>query len=127
MKNKEYTPDFKVDETIETLIGPETKLTGVLKCESSIRFEGSIEGKIYCHGVVHIGEKSVVNADIFSQNLIVAGKIIGNVEVAKNVEILSTGTIEGDIKAKMLNVAAGANFSGNVTVEQINPLYDDKK
>jgi cytoskeletal protein CcmA (bactofilin family) len=42
------------------------------------------------------------------------GEVDGNIDGAESVEILSTGVLNGDLKAKTLTVASGSRMRGRV-------------
>jgi cytoskeletal protein CcmA (bactofilin family) len=46
--------------------------------------------------------------------VVVGGELQGNVDAAKQVDVLSTGVIVGDVKAASITVAAGARMRGHV-------------
>ncbi len=120
-------PDFKVDESIHTLIGKASRLTGTLSSEHSVRIEGILEGKMNCQGVVYVSVGGKVEGDISASSAIISGDVHGNVSVSGVVELLPTGNITGNIRGKSLFIAPGAQYNGEVTVEQISPLYNDAK
>ena len=61
-----------------------------------------------------VGANAVVVAEITAQSVVVAGKVTGNVVATDRVEILPTGTLEGNIRAPKIAIAEGATFKGSV-------------
>jgi hypothetical protein len=57
-----------------------------------------------------------------TEKVVIAGELEGNVESAKQVELLSGGVLAGDLKAGALTVAAGARMRG-----QVEFGWDDNK
>ncbi len=78
--------DKKVAE-ISTIIGKETIFEGNLTVNSSIRIDGQVNGKVICSGDVTIGKEGLVKNSITARNLIVAGKVFGDVKVENKVHI----------------------------------------
>lgn len=113
--------DYVVNDTIQTVVGFDSAVSGILNTESSIRLEGDYSGEINSQGSIYVGIKSKVKADIRAQKLVVAGEIEGDVEVVDSIEILRTGKIFGNIAGKRLIVEEGASFKGNVNMDVIAP------
>ncbi|MDD5456988.1 MAG: polymer-forming cytoskeletal protein [Candidatus Margulisbacteria bacterium] len=113
--------DYKIDETIQTIVGVESYLTGTINTESSIRIEGGFTGEINSQGVVFVGLQSKIKAQVHALRLIVAGELEGNVEVVESIDILSTGKLIGNITGKRLVVDEGALFQGKVNMDIIAP------
>lgn len=114
-------PNYKIDETIQTIVGVDSLLTGVIHTGGSIRLEGSYTGEINSQGTVYVGLKSIVKGDIHAMRVVVAGNVVGDVDVVDSIDILSTGTISGDIQGKKLTIEEGATFEGNVNMDLITP------
>ena len=54
--------------------------------------------------------------------VVVGGELQGNIDAAKQVDVLSTGVIVGDVKAASITVAAGSRMRGHVEFG-----WDDKQ
>ena len=114
-------PNYKIDETIQTIVGMDSLLTGVIHAGGSIRLEGGYTGEINSQGTVFVGFKSVVKGNIHAMRVVVAGEVEGNVDVVESIDILSAGKITGDIRGKKLTIEEGATFEGNVNMDLIAP------
>ncbi|MCR3922724.1 MAG: polymer-forming cytoskeletal protein [Firmicutes bacterium] len=106
-------------DKILTLIGVETKITGTLTSTVSIRIDGCVEGEVTIEGDIMIGENAVIQANVKGKNIQVAGKIIGNVEATKKLEIMGMGTVEGDVNVTTLQVADGGILAGNCSMRKL--------
>ena len=118
---KVIKPDYHVDDTIQTIVGFDSILSGVINTEFSIRLEGDFDGEIRTQGSVFVGHKSKIKGTISALRLIVQGEILGDVDVVESIEIMRTGTIIGDIFGKKLIIDEGATFKGNVNMDVISP------
>lgn len=96
------------------MIGPHVRIQGELSGDEDITIEGRVEGKITVTKAVKVGASATVVAEITAQSVVVAGKVTGNVVAADRVEILPTGTLEGNIRAPKIAIAEGATFKGSV-------------
>ncbi len=108
-KNKKDNINGKV---IDTIIGPETSMSGELYAKGIVRIEGFYKGEIVTESDLIIGEKADIKGDIKCLNATVAGKIEGNMEVQKKLEIFKSGNLSGDINVGSLMIEDGAFFSG---------------
>ena len=98
--------------TVDTVIGPECIVRGRLEGRGIIRIEGRFEGEIDTEGDVIIGEAGELVANVCARDVLLGGRVRGDVRATGRLEILHTGRLEGDINARQLIVAEGAVFSG---------------
>lgn len=61
-----------------------------------------------------IGENGAVEANIFGENVTVAGQVTGNIVARGTLELLASGVLNGDVKAANLVVETGAILRGNI-------------
>ena len=78
----------------------------------NLRINGSFEGKLDTKGSLTIGENASVRADIKGEEIIVGGKVTGNIIAQKQLKILSAAHIVGDITTPVLSVESGAILQG---------------
>lgn len=98
---------------VETILGTGTSMDGDINTKGSLRIEGKInKGNIRAEGDVFIGESGEVNTSIEARNVVIAGKVNGNITALKKIEILPSGNLSGDIKSKVLKIEEGAVFNG---------------
>jgi cytoskeletal protein CcmA (bactofilin family) len=101
--------------SMETVIGADTIVQGTLSSKGSLRVDGKVEGGITDADSVVIGQTGDVQGDINAKNVVIGGKVIGNI-TASNIEILTAAAIHGYIKTAALAISEGANFEGNCTM-----------
>jgi len=111
--------NVRLDEHIETTIGSTASLRGTLKAEGSIRIDGVFEGEIETAANVIIGRTGKVLADIKARNVLVAGRVKGNIEALERLEILTSGGVIGDIQAGTLYLEEGSIFQGQSKMPQV--------
>ncbi|MEW5919521.1 MAG: polymer-forming cytoskeletal protein [Bacillota bacterium] len=112
-----------VSQKIETLIGKETVLSGSLQSKGSIRIDGSFKGEITSRSDVIIGEDGLVQARIDCINVILAGRVEGNIKTEGKLDIRSTGVLVGDAEVGSLAVEDGAVLTGNCKMK----IREDKR
>ncbi len=110
---------------IETVIGANCRMNGVLQSDGGIRVEGLFEGQIQTAGNLIVAESARVVADIQAYNVVVSGQIKGNV-TANRVEITETGKLFGDLNVNTLLLNEGAFLRGqtNMNGDVEPPLFD---
>ena len=99
----------------ETVLGASTVLEGTLSSQGNVRLDGTLSGTLDIGGNVLVGETAKINADIDAGNISIAGAVRGNVSGNK-VQILRTGRVWGDIRAKALTTEEGAFIDGKITM-----------
>jgi cytoskeletal protein CcmA (bactofilin family) len=81
---------------IRTLIGEGCVFEGNIKSPYSTRIDGNVKGKVDGDSNLIIGEKGVIIGEVQALEIIVYGKIEGDVESEK-IEIKKGGSIIGDM------------------------------
>lgn len=107
-------------DKVVTLIGPDTYLHGTIKTKGLVRIDGVIEGELETEGDVIVGENGRAMLEIRARNVAVAGYFKGSLDLAGKLEIRSTGTVTGSIKANGLVIDEGAHFTGNCEMKDQN-------
>lgn len=115
-------------DTTDTLVGEGSSFEGKMKSEASIRVDGHVIGDIESSGVVTIGENGSASSNIVARDLILAGKLTGNVSVKGTLTIRSTGSLIGNMSVGNLLIEAGGVFHGNSTMEskELTPAASKK-
>ena len=91
-------------EEFEFLLGRNSILCGNLQTKGASRIDGHFKGIIVSENDVLIGPNGVIEANIFGENVTVAGNVTGNIVARGTLEILASGVLNGDIKAGSLVV-----------------------
>jgi cytoskeletal protein CcmA (bactofilin family) len=99
-------------DKIENVVGRSCTVHGDLSAEGAFRVDGTIEGSVESKAAVVVGESGTVKGNVRAIEVLVAGKVHGNVVCSGHLEIMATGSIEGDIDAKSLRVETGGVFAG---------------
>lgn len=97
---------------VETLIGASTHVEGTVRVQGSLRVDGRVTGQLSVDGRCEIGADGYVEATVSATELTVAGRIAGDVEVTGRLHVLSTGSIVGDVRTRVLVVEEGGTIDG---------------
>lgn len=86
--------------------------TLVFKDPVKLKINGNFEGKLDTKGSLIIGEKASICADINGEEIIISGKVIGNIIAKKSLKVSFSAHIVGDIITPVLTVEEGAVMHG---------------
>jgi len=98
-------------------IGRTLVVKGEVTGAESIFIDGHVEGTIsFPNHRVTIGRNGNVAASITAKELVIMGKVQGNVECADRLDIRSEGVLSGDVITHRFSVEEGAILKGGVEV-----------
>ena len=85
---------------------------GEIRGSENLTVDGGVKGLLKLDGDVIIGETGVVEADIEANNLVVRGRVAGDVTVQNILEVHPGGELYGSIRARLIHIQEGAVFEG---------------
>ena len=96
-------------------LGHSVVIKGDLTGQEDLTIEGRVEGTIESkqHSVV-IGQQAAIKAQIFAKDVVVLGKVVGDITASTKIEIRPQGKVEGDLVAPAVAIAEGATFRGSI-------------
>ena len=102
------------EELKEKVLDVDASMQGTLtfKDPVNLRINGKFEGKLETKGSLTIGEHAVIKADISGEEIIIAGKVNGDIKARKALRLVAPACVVGDIKTPSLTVAEGALLEG---------------
>ncbi|MFC0206260.1 bactofilin family protein [Novosphingobium soli] len=105
-----------------SMLGADTTITGNVQASADLHIDGSIDGDIACNALVQ-GEASEISGAVRAESVRIAGLVRGSV-AAREVVILKTARIEGDVAYDALTIEQGARLEGRLTPNggQIPPV-----
>ncbi len=95
-----------------SLLSKEVKLEGDIQGSENLQVEGRFKGSIKLSGDVIVGPTGIVEADVEADNVVIQGRINGNVMARKQLQIQSSGRLVGDCTAQSIDIKEGALFEG---------------
>jgi cytoskeletal protein CcmA (bactofilin family) len=109
----------KGSDRISTFIGADASIDGNIEFKGTIRVDGSVKGKISSKsGTVVVGEKAVVNAEMYVNVAVIMGELNGTVEARERIEVYPPGRVGGDIQAPVISIEPGGVFNGNCIMKK---------
>src|SRR5205823_14648302 len=95
----------------QATIGKSLIVKGELTGSESLYIDGKVEGAINLPGNrVTVGRNGQVAANITAREIVVQGRIVGNVTASDRLDVRSEGSLTGDVVAQRISVEDGAFF-----------------
>src|SRR5438270_9662544 len=113
-----YNPAKNVTAPVDqATIGRTLRIKGEISGSEALYIDGVIEGKITMpESRVTIGRNGKVDASITAREVVVMGKVTGNIECSDRVDIRSEGSLIGDVSTTRISVEDGALLKGGIQV-----------
>jgi len=103
----------------QATIGKSLVIKGEVTGSESLYIDGRVEGSINLAGNrVTIGRNGVVAANINAREIVVLGKVRGNLTASDRVDIRSDGSLTGDVIAARISIEDGAYFKGGIDIRK---------
>lgn len=103
----------------QATIGKSLVIKGEVTGSESLFIDGKVEGAINLPGNrVTVGRNGQVSANITAREIIVLGKVRGNVNASDRLDIRSEGSLTGDVAAQRISIEDGAFFKGGIDIRK---------
>src|ERR1700751_3715686 len=114
-----YTPVKTSSAPMEqATIGRSLVIKGEISGAESLFVDGRIEGTINIpENRVTVGRNGAVTADINAREVVIMGKVQGNIICSDRLDIRSEGSVTGDVVVQRISVEDGAILKGSVQVQ----------
>jgi cytoskeletal protein CcmA (bactofilin family) len=100
-------------------IGKSLQIKGEVIGSESLYIDGNIEGTINLPGSrVTVSQDALVAANITAREVVVLGKVSGNIYASDRVDIRSEGSLTGDVTARRITIGEGAFFKGGIDIRK---------
>ncbi|NBC88194.1 MAG: polymer-forming cytoskeletal protein [Alphaproteobacteria bacterium] len=93
-----------------SVIGSDVAIKGDVSASVDLHVDGRIEGDIKCASLVQ-GETSEIHGAVIAESARLAGRVVGSI-TARELFILKTARIEGDVHYDALTIEQGAEVDG---------------
>ena len=131
----QFTPSTQNPAPVKTMTAPIDQATigrsvvikGEISGAESLYIDGRIEGTVsFADHRVTVGRNGVVAANITAREVVIMGKVTGNIECSDRVDIRSEGSLTGDIVSQRISIEDGAMLKGAVQVKSTEVKADSK-
>src|SRR5258707_5274085 len=111
----------------QATIGKSLVIKGEVTGSESLYIDGRVEGSINLSGNrVTIGRNGGVAANISAREIVVLGKVRGNLTASDRVDIRSDGSLTGDVVAARISIEDGAFFKGGIDIRKAGGAVGSK-
>src|SRR6201994_2696053 len=108
-----------LNTTDQATIGKSLVIKGEVTGSESLYIDGRVEGSINLPGNrVTVGRNGVVAANINAREVVVLGKVKGNLTASDRVDIRNEGSLTGDVVAQRVSIEDGAFFKGGINIRK---------
>ena len=103
-------------------IGKSVVVKGELSGSEDLYVDGEVEGSIALRGQsLTVGPNGRVHANIEARNVIVHGRVDGNINASDRVDLRKSASLSGDISTARVAIEDGAFFKGTIDIQKAEP------
>ncbi|MFH1915098.1 MAG: polymer-forming cytoskeletal protein [Pseudomonadota bacterium] len=107
-------------DEINAFLGAGTNYQGKLNFQGAVRIDGNFHGEVVSDGTLVVGQEAVVEGQIRVGQLVLSGKLLGEVEAANKVVLHKTANLHGNIRTPVLVVEEGAVLEGQLVMGSLD-------
>lgn len=124
MQNQRIT-DTVPELGLKTIITQTTIITGDIQGQGDLKLEGQLTGNIGIGGLLFVGKAGSFKGEATAENMVIAGRIEGQIKATAKIEIRSSGHMQGNIFCQQIAIAEGAFVDGAIKNKNDEPLTPD--
>jgi len=111
----------KNQQAEEKILDVDASMQGTIafKDPVNLRINGSFEGKLDTKGKLTISENARVKANIEGDQIIIAGKVTGDIFARQSCSIIAPAVIQGNITTPILSMTEGAKLDGKISMKNV--------
>jgi cytoskeletal protein CcmA (bactofilin family) len=107
--------------TIDTLIGVGTRVIGDVQFSGGLHVDGFVKGNVDAPGesgsMLSISDGGVVEGSVAVPNVVLNGKVIGDILAHDRLELGATAKVTGNVYYGLIEMAIGAEINGKLVHE----------
>jgi cytoskeletal protein CcmA (bactofilin family) len=108
-----------VDTKIATIISQDCIIEGKIQAEGSVRIDGEVIGDVHVKQGIVLGTSGKITGNVTTSELVSFGTLLGDVK-AEVIEIKASGSIQGDVYTTQMSMEFGAKHNGRVSMDNAN-------
>jgi cytoskeletal protein CcmA (bactofilin family) len=99
-------------------LGASIQIKGQVTGDEDLQIDGKVDGPISLRGhELIVGTTAQLNSEIHAGEVVVSGKVVGNVHARGRVDIRKDGSVTGDISTARISIEDGAHFKGRIEID----------
>ena len=100
-------------------IGKSVVVKGELSGSEDLVVDGEVEGSITLRGqTLTVGPNGRVRANIEARNVILNGRVDGDIHASDRVELRKSASLSGNISTARISIEDGAFFKGGIDIQK---------
>ena len=111
---KEKSVNGTALESVISIVGPGMLVVGDCQTEGTVRIEGTVQGSVRAGKAVVVGKDGAVEGDVVTQDAVISGRVTGTLVAESRLELQATSRIEGEVRARRVQLEEGAVLNGTV-------------
>jgi excisionase family DNA binding protein len=115
MRKKKTDVKHQADEKV---LDVHAGMQGTLRFDDpvNLRINGKFEGTLDTKGMLMVGQKADIKANITGESVSIAGNVNGNIKAMKSLKLEATARLTGDVETPSLSIQEGAILNGNLSM-----------
>jgi cytoskeletal protein CcmA (bactofilin family) len=100
-------------------LGHSIEIKGIVTGSEDMQIDGKVDGPVSLQGQkLTVGPSGQMSSQITAREIVVYGKVTGNLRARDRVEIKKDGSVIGDITTARISIEDGAYFKGRIEIEK---------
>jgi cytoskeletal protein CcmA (bactofilin family) len=116
--NMFFKKSNRIQNSIDTLVGVDTRIEGDIHFSGGLRVDGAIRGNISepnaSPSTLILSEHGRIEGAVSASKIVINGKVVGPVKANQFIELQSKARITGDVYYKSLEMHTGAVIEGKL-------------
>src|SRR5258708_23465648 len=106
-------------------LGASLQIKGHITGTEDLQIDGKVDGPISLrgHGLT-VGPAAQLTSEIHAREVVVYGKVVGNVHARDRVDVKTDGSVIGDIATARISIEDGAHFKGRIEIDPTKSQND---
>jgi cytoskeletal protein CcmA (bactofilin family) len=97
-----------------SFISDEAEVRGAYAGKTNLLIAGTLHGDVEINGTVMITTPAAVQGNVSAVNVVVSGRVTGDVRARKVAEVRRKGVVSGSVVGREVYVAVGAQVDGEI-------------
>lgn len=99
-------------------LGSSLQIKGHITGTEDLQIDGKVDGPISLRGhSLTVGPAAQLTSEIHAREIVVFGKVVGNVHARDRVDVKTDGSVIGDISTARISIEDGAHFKGRIEID----------
>jgi cytoskeletal protein CcmA (bactofilin family) len=99
-------------------LGSSLHIKGHITGTEDLQIDGRVDGPISLRGhELTVGPTAQLTSEIHAREVVVYGKVVGNLHARDRVDVKGDGSVIGDISTARISIEDGAQFKGRIEID----------